>query len=324
MCGTWSNQCLPTCACNGSGWHTRVASAVPTWTSLARQLEFPALSSLLRDAPPGSCLVPFTELARGSDSALLLGGLAPSDVAAALGRSRRDGGLIACPDRPACGGCDGAAAVGVLAAAAPPPPPAPADAQPGTQLEPPGGPGAGQSGVLWRMTIEPLERGEGLHHRRSPSLVSFPNSIFVRDGELHSSLETPGLLLLTAMAFQHTFLYVREWDRWGSVTEIDKGGEEISLTASSSHNLVMKHLPGADPELVLLNLKYEELERIPLSDMTREEINQLVLDLRFYRKESPDSPVPEEFQLAPAQPLPTLEEAKEVPVAKRKGVAEDL
>nr|XP_009483596.1 PREDICTED: selenoprotein M [Pelecanus crispus] len=68
----------------------------------------------------------------------------------------------------------------------------------------------------------------------------------------------------------------------------------------------MKHLPGADPELVLLSHRYEELERIPLSDMTREEINQLVQELGFYRKETPDAPVPEEFQFAPARPLPNL------------------
>lgn len=73
------------------------------------------------------------------------------------------------------------------------------------------------------------------------------------------------------------------------------------------HNLEMKHLPGADPELVLLSYRYEELERIPLSDMTREEINQLVQELGFYRKETPDAPVPEEFQFAPAKPLPTLQ-----------------
>ncbi|NWQ81213.1 SELM protein, partial [Columbina picui] len=72
------------------------------------------------------------------------------------------------------------------------------------------------------------------------------------------------------------------------------------------HNLEMKHLPGADPELVLLSHRYEELERIPLSDMTQEEINQLVQDLGFYRKETPDAPVPEEFRFAPARPLPTL------------------
>ncbi|XP_010191945.1 PREDICTED: selenoprotein M [Mesitornis unicolor] len=68
----------------------------------------------------------------------------------------------------------------------------------------------------------------------------------------------------------------------------------------------MKHLAGADPELVLLSHRYEELERIPLSDMTREEINQLVQELGFYRKEMPNAPVPEEFQFAPARPLPTL------------------
>ncbi|NXV24813.1 SELM protein, partial [Cepphus grylle] len=72
------------------------------------------------------------------------------------------------------------------------------------------------------------------------------------------------------------------------------------------HNLEMKHLPGADPELVLLSHQYKELERIPLSDMSREEINQLVQELGFYRKETPDAPVPEEFQFAPARPLPTL------------------
>lgn len=48
------------------------------------------------------------------------------------------------------------------------------------------------------------------------------------------------------------------------------------------------------------------VQRIPLSDMTREEINQLVQELGFYRKETPDAPVPKEFQFAPARPLPTL------------------
>lgn len=48
------------------------------------------------------------------------------------------------------------------------------------------------------------------------------------------------------------------------------------------------------------------VQRIPLSDMTREEINQLVQELGFYRKETPDAPVPEEFQFAPARHLPTL------------------
>lgn len=92
----------------------------------------------------------------------------------------------------------------------------------------------------------------------------------------------------------------------------------------------MKHLPGADPELVLLGHRYEELEvrpwkpgrggaragrgagrtdptppllqRIPLSEMTREEINELVQELGFYRKAAPDEPVPPEYLRAPAKP----------------------
>ncbi|EHB06753.1 Selenoprotein M [Heterocephalus glaber] len=67
------------------------------------------------------------------------------------------------------------------------------------------------------------------------------------------------------------------------------------------HNLVMKHLPGADPELVLLNNLYEELERIPLSPMTREEINALVQELGFYRKVARDAQVPPEYLWAPAK-----------------------
>ncbi|KAF4795112.1 selenoprotein M [Turdus rufiventris] len=59
-------------------------------------------------------------------------------------------------------------------------------------------------------------------------------------------------------------------------------------------------------EAVLRDLARGKVERIPLSDMTREEINQLVQELGFYRKETPDAPVPEEFQFAPAKPLPIL------------------
>ncbi|XP_063000434.1 selenoprotein M-like [Elgaria multicarinata webbii] len=85
------------------------------------------------------------------------------------------------------------------------------------------------------------------------------------------------------------------------------------------HNLVLKHLAGADPELVLLNFKYEELQRIPLAEMSREEINRLVKELGFYRKETRDSPVPEEFQLAPAKPLPASEESQREQAAEGKG-----
>lgn len=63
------------------------------------------------------------------------------------------------------------------------------------------------------------------------------------------------------------------------------------------------------------------VQRIPLSDMTREEINQLVQELGFYRKETPEAPVPEEFQFAPAKPLPTLM-PRRAPAADSKTLSE--
>ncbi|CAM9572678.1 unnamed protein product [Bubo scandiacus] len=98
--------------------------------------------------------------------------------------------------------------------------------------------------------------------------------------------------------------------RGAELRDLARGKVEVKAFVTQDiplyHNLEMKHLPGADPELVLLSHRYEELERIPLSDMTQEEINQLVQELGFYRKETPDAPVPEEFRFAPARPLPTL------------------
>uniref|UniRef100_A0A3Q1I9T3 Selenoprotein M n=1 Tax=Anabas testudineus TaxID=64144 RepID=A0A3Q1I9T3_ANATE len=74
------------------------------------------------------------------------------------------------------------------------------------------------------------------------------------------------------------------------------------------HNLVMKHIPGADPELVLLNHYYEELDRIALSDMTRSEINELLEKLGFYKKSQPEEEVPEEFRFSPAKDSPFKDE----------------
>uniref|UniRef100_A0A8C5E9K1 Selenoprotein M n=1 Tax=Gouania willdenowi TaxID=441366 RepID=A0A8C5E9K1_GOUWI len=78
------------------------------------------------------------------------------------------------------------------------------------------------------------------------------------------------------------------------------------------HNLVMKHIPGADPELVLLNHYYEELDRIALSDMTQSEINELLGKLGFYRKAEADDQVPEEFRFSPAKDSPFKEEPSSV------------
>uniref|UniRef100_A0A8C6Y9E1 Selenoprotein M n=1 Tax=Naja naja TaxID=35670 RepID=A0A8C6Y9E1_NAJNA len=84
---------------------------------------------------------------------------------------------------------------------------------------------------------------------------------------------------------------------------------ETSAPPPFAHNMDLKYLAGADPELILLNIQFEELQRIPLSDMSREEINQLMQELGFYRKETPDSPVPDAFQMAPANSLPPDVEA---------------
>ncbi|KAF1389176.1 hypothetical protein PFLUV_G00070730 [Perca fluviatilis] len=70
----------------------------------------------------------------------------------------------------------------------------------------------------------------------------------------------------------------------------------------------MKHIPGADPELVLLNHYFEELDRIALSDMTRSEINELLGELGFYKKAKPEDEVPEEFHFSPAKDSPFKDE----------------
>uniref|UniRef100_F6RUD7 Selenoprotein M n=7 Tax=Cercopithecidae TaxID=9527 RepID=F6RUD7_MACMU len=124
------------------------------------------------------------------------------------------------------------------------------------------------------------------------------------------------LLLLAALVAPATAAtaYRPDWNRLSGLTRARVetcGGQlnrlkEVKAFVTQDipfyHNLVMKHLPGADPELVLLGRRYEELERIPLSEMTREEINALVQELGFYRKAAPDAQVPPEYVWAPARP----------------------
>ncbi|KAG9487177.1 hypothetical protein GDO78_007183 [Eleutherodactylus coqui] len=111
------------------------------------------------------------------------------------------------------------------------------------------------------------------------------------------------LPLLLLGLFQPLLGYEINWDKLknlarGKVEVKDFVKEDIPLY----HNLEMKHIAGADPELVLLSNRYEEIDRIVLTNYRRKEINQLLKDLGFYKKESPDSPVPSEFQRAPARP----------------------
>ncbi|KFO23657.1 Selenoprotein M [Fukomys damarensis] len=136
---------------------------------------------------------------------------------------------------------------------------------------------------LWRMTAEPPKGGEGLRHRGHSIVVSYSGE----GGALRK-------IYLTS-------------ERTSTIDSVDcpKDSEVVPKLGSRQeidyHNLVMKHLPGADPELVLLNNRYEELERIPLSPMTREEINALVRELGFYRKAAREAQVPAEYLWAPAK-----------------------
>uniref|UniRef100_A0A3Q3MBL5 Selenoprotein M n=1 Tax=Labrus bergylta TaxID=56723 RepID=A0A3Q3MBL5_9LABR len=84
------------------------------------------------------------------------------------------------------------------------------------------------------------------------------------------------------------------------------------------HNLVMKHIAGADPELVLLNHYHEELDRIALSDMTRSEINELLGKLGFYKKAQAQEEVPEEFRFSPAKDSPFKDKPQHKPAAESK------
>uniref|UniRef100_A0A4W2FAW5 Selenoprotein M n=1 Tax=Bos indicus x Bos taurus TaxID=30522 RepID=A0A4W2FAW5_BOBOX len=131
---------------------------------------------------------------------------------------------------------------------------------------------------------------------------------------MHLPLPPPPLLLLLAAVAAATTTFRPDWNRLqglararvetcgGQLNRLKEVKAFVTQDIPLYHNLVMKHLPGADPELVLLGHRFEELERIPLSDMTREEINALVQELGFYRKASPDEPVPPEYLRAPARP----------------------
>ncbi|RXG70751.1 Selenoprotein M [Armadillidium vulgare] len=78
------------------------------------------------------------------------------------------------------------------------------------------------------------------------------------------------------------------------------------IQLSFSHNVSFKKSPGAPPELVLLNKSDEEIERIPLEKFSREECNELLLKKGFYKKQSEEEEVPEEFQNGPYVPREEL------------------
>jgi len=61
------------------------------------------------------------------------------------------------------------------------------------------------------------------------------------------------------------------------------------------HNALFKTIPGANPELLLLNQLDQVVERIPLDKLNREECNALMVKKGFYKKSSQDETVPEEY-----------------------------
>ncbi|TSW89633.1 Selenoprotein M [Bagarius yarrelli] len=109
------------------------------------------------------------------------------------------------------------------------------------------------------------------------------------------------------IAFLPSIILAYELD-WKKLDGLARAKVECvcSLTVffSLSHNLELKYIPGADPELILLNHYYKELDRIPLSFMTRMEINSLLVELGFYKKAHSEDDVPEEFRFAPAKDSP--------------------
>ncbi|KOC70897.1 Selenoprotein M [Habropoda laboriosa] len=54
------------------------------------------------------------------------------------------------------------------------------------------------------------------------------------------------------------------------------------------NNVEFKHIQGAVPKLLLFNENEEEVERIPLSSLTREECNNLLISKSFTKKTGKD------------------------------------
>lgn len=78
------------------------------------------------------------------------------------------------------------------------------------------------------------------------------------------------------------------------------------------HNVVFKGVPGANPDLLLLDGDGETIERIDLGKYDREGCNQLLIEKGFWKKHRGDEDAPEEYRNGPY-----------VPVEKRKEMGLD-
>jgi hypothetical protein len=65
------------------------------------------------------------------------------------------------------------------------------------------------------------------------------------------------------------------------------------------HNVQFDRKPGAPPNLYLLNKSGQRVETIDLSNLNRDQCNELLLLKGFYKRSSPDEPVPDEYLEGP-------------------------
>ncbi|CAG0887863.1 unnamed protein product [Darwinula stevensoni] len=84
--------------------------------------------------------------------------------------------------------------------------------------------------------------------------------------------------------------------------EVSETGVRGSRGWPRSHNVMFKPIPGASPELILLDEQDQQIERIDISGMNREELNSLLQKRGFFRRESPTDAVPDEFLRGPYFP----------------------
>lgn len=80
----------------------------------------------------------------------------------------------------------------------------------------------------------------------------------------------------------------------------------INFVSLYSHNVLFKPIPGAPPSLLLLNEFDEVLEKVDISDFSREECNNFLLRKGFYKKSNSQDEVPEQFLTGPYLPREDL------------------
>lgn len=73
-----------------------------------------------------------------------------------------------------------------------------------------------------------------------------------------------------------------------------------------SHNVVFKPVPGAPPSLLLLNELDEAVENVDIAEFSREDCNKYLIKRGFFKKESPQDDVPDEFKDGPYHPREDL------------------